>query len=170
MDRWTGASVKMPAAACCGRTANSIPRTKPAKNPTSRRPAQNGAQSPASPAVSGAAPRPQSPNPKERLKIPPMNHDELPDVVLYDPEKDWLFLIEAVTSHGPVSPKRHAELERMLRDCPAERVYVTAFLDFTSFRKHAGNIVWESEAWLVENADHMIHYNGAKFLGPYPVG
>ena len=105
----------------------------------------------------------------ERLKIPPMNHDKLPDVVLYDPEKDWLFLIEAVTSHGPVSPKRHAELEKMLKNCPAERVYVTAFLDFAGFRKHAGDIVWESEAWLAENPDHMIHYNGAKFLGPYPV-
>lgn len=106
----------------------------------------------------------------ERLKIPPMNHDKLPDVVLYDPQKDWLFLIEAVTSHGPVSPKRHAELESMLENCPAERVYVTAFLDITGFRRHAGDIVWESEAWLASNPDHMIHYNGAKFLGPYPAG
>lgn len=105
----------------------------------------------------------------ERLKIPSMNHDKLPDVVLYDPQKDWLFLIEAVTSHGPVSPKRHAELEKMLGDCPAERVYVTAFLDFAAFRKHAAEIVWESEAWLAENPDHMIHYNGSKFLGPYSV-
>ena len=105
----------------------------------------------------------------ERLKIPPMNHDKLPDVVLYDPQKDWLFLIEAVTSHGSVSPKRHAELEKMLSNCPADRVYVTVFLDFAGFRKHAGDIVWESEAWLAENPDHMIHYNEAKFLGPYPV-
>ena len=51
------------------------------------------------------------------LKIPEMNHDKLPDVVLYDKKRDWLFLIEAVTSHGPVSAKRHAELEAMLRDC-----------------------------------------------------
>lgn len=104
-----------------------------------------------------------------RLKIPPMNHDKLPDIVLYDTQKDWLFLIEAVTSHGPVSPKRHAELEKMLNDCPAERVYVTAFLDFVAFRKHAADIVWESEAWLADNPDHMIHYNGSKFLGPYRV-
>jgi adenine-specific DNA-methyltransferase len=102
-----------------------------------------------------------------KLNIPPMNHDKLPDVVLYDHEKGWLFLIEAVTSHGPVSPKRHAELEKMLGACPAARVYVTAFLDATSFRKHAGDIAWESEAWLAMNPDHMIHYNGARFLGPY---
>jgi hypothetical protein len=102
-----------------------------------------------------------------RLKIPPMKQDKLPDILLYVPQKDWLFLVEAVTSHGPVSPKRHSELERMLRECPAQRIYVNAFLDFASFREHAADLVWESEAWLAENPDHMIHYNGAKFLGPY---
>lgn len=104
----------------------------------------------------------------EKLEIPSMNHDKLPDVVLYDASRNWLFLIEAVTSHGPVSPKRHHELEEMLANCPAERVYVTAFLDFGGFRKYAGEIVWESEVWVSEHPDHMIHYNGDKFLGPYP--
>lgn len=102
------------------------------------------------------------------LNIPEMNHDKLPDVVLYDKDRDWLFLIEAVTSHGPVSAKRHAELEAMLRTCPAGRVYVTAILDFTAFKKYAADIVWESEVWIAEYPDHMIHFNGDKFLGPYP--
>jgi adenine-specific DNA-methyltransferase len=102
------------------------------------------------------------------LNIPEMNHDKLPDVVLYDKKRKWLFLIEAVTTHGPVSPKRHAELEAMLKDCPAGRVYVTAFLDFTGFKKYASEIVWESEVWVAEFPDHMIHFNGDKFLGPYP--
>jgi len=102
------------------------------------------------------------------LNIPEMNHDKLPDVVLFDPGKNWLFLIEAVTSHGPVSPKRHAELEAMLQDCSAGRVYVTAFMDFTAFKKYASDIVWESEVWIAEFPDHMIHFNGDKFLGPYP--
>lgn len=102
------------------------------------------------------------------LQIPEMNHDKLPDVVLYDSGRHWLFLIEAVTSHGPVSAKRHAELEAMLRDCPAGRVYVTAFLDFAAFKKHAAEIVWESEVWIAEYPDHMIHFDGDKFLGPYP--
>jgi adenine-specific DNA-methyltransferase len=103
-----------------------------------------------------------------KLKIPEMNHDKLPDVVLYDKHRKWLFLIEAVTTHGPVSPKRHAELETMLKDCPAGRVYVTAFMDFTGFKKYASEIVWESEVWVAEFPDHMIHFNGDKFLGPYP--
>lgn len=102
------------------------------------------------------------------LRIPELSHDKLPDVVLYDKKRKWLFLIEAVTSHGPVSPKRHAELESMLVDCPASRVYVTAFMDFAAFRKYASEIVWESEVWIAEFPDHMIHFNGDKFLGPYP--
>lgn len=102
------------------------------------------------------------------LNIPAMNHDKLPDVVLFDQGRQWLFLIEAVTTHGPVSPKRHAELEAMLRECPAGRVYVTAFMDFTAFKKYASEIVWESEVWVAEFPDHMIHFNGDKFLGPYP--
>ncbi len=102
------------------------------------------------------------------LKIPEMSHDKLPDVVLYHKQRNWLFLVEAVTTHGPVSPKRHAELEAMLKECPAGRVYVTAFMDFTGFKKYASNIVWESEVWIAEFPDHMIHFNGERFLGPYP--
>ena len=45
----------------------------------------------------------------DRLGIPFTEHDKLPDVVLYDEERNWLFLIEAVTSHGPMSPKRVEE-------------------------------------------------------------
>lgn len=94
-------------------------------------------------------------------------HDKLPDVVLYEPDKNWIFLIEAVTSHGPVSPKRHRELEVTFGKCRAERVYVTAFPDAAAFRKYAAEIAWETEVWLADNPDHMIHFNGPKFLGPY---
>lgn len=104
----------------------------------------------------------------DSLSIPDMNHDKLPDVVLYDERREWLFLIEAVTAHGPVSPKRHAELEALLKECPAKRVYVTAFMDFAGFKKYASEIAWESEVWIAEFPDHMIHFNGDKFLGPYP--
>ena len=101
------------------------------------------------------------------LSIGITKHDKLPDVVLYDSKKQWLFLIEAVTSHGPVSPKRHTEIETMLSTCPAERVYITAFLDKADFRKYAADIAWETEVWIAETPDHMIHFNGPKFLGPY---
>ena len=103
-----------------------------------------------------------------KLHVPEMNHEKLPDVVLYDEQREWLFLVEAVATHGPVSPKRHAELEAALQGTPAGRVYVTAFMDFTAFKKYASDIVWESEVWIAEFPDHMIHFNGDKFLGPYP--
>jgi hypothetical protein len=101
------------------------------------------------------------------LSVPITQHDKLPDIILYWPEKNWIFLIEAVTSHGPISPKRRAELEKLMCTCPAERVYVTAFLDTPGFRRHAGDIAWETEVWIADRPDHLIHFNGPKFLGPY---
>jgi len=93
-------------------------------------------------------------------------HGKLPDVVLYDKKRKWLFLIEAVTSHGPVSPKRIIELEKMLENCEAGKVYVSAFPDFKEFKKHTSDIAWETEVWVMEFPEHMIHFNGDRFMGP----
>ena len=100
------------------------------------------------------------------LGVPITEHDKLPDVVLYDEEREWLFLVEAVTSHGPVNPKRVEELEATLRGCVATRVYVSAFPDFRQFKRHVDKIAWETEVWIAEISDHLIHFNGDKFLGP----
>lgn len=100
------------------------------------------------------------------IGVPITKHDKLPDVVLFDAKRNWLFLIEAVTSHGPVSPKRKVEMEKVLGTCKAERIYVSAFPDFKEFRRHIDDIAWETEVWIGENPDHMIHFNGDKFLGP----
>jgi len=100
------------------------------------------------------------------LGIPINEHSKLPDVVLFDANRNWLFLIEAVTSHGPVSPKRIIELEEMLKNCSAGKVYVSAFPDFKEFKKHTNDIAWETEVWVVEFPDHMIHFNGDRFMGP----
>lgn len=101
----------------------------------------------------------------KKLRIPVTEHDKLPDVVLYDKKRKLLFLVEAVTSHGPVSPKRHFELEQMLSKCTAERIYVSAFPTFTEFKKHIDKIAWETEVWISEVPDHLIHYNADKFMG-----
>ena len=100
------------------------------------------------------------------LGIPITEHDKLPDVVLHDRTRRWLFLIEAVTSHGPVSPKRIVELEKMFAECPAGLVYVSAFPDMAEFKRHAPQIAWETEMWLAEVPDHLIHFNGDRFFGP----
>lgn len=54
---------------------------------------------------------------------------KLPDVVLYWPQRDWLILIESVTSHGPVDGKRHSELANLFKDARPGLVYVSAFPD-----------------------------------------
>ena len=100
-----------------------------------------------------------------KLNIPVTEHDKLPDIILFDEKKSRLYLMEAVTSHGPVSPKRHFEIEKMLKDCLAEKIYISAFPDFKTYLKYATDIAWETEVWAADNPDHMIHYNGDKFIG-----
>ncbi len=102
----------------------------------------------------------------ESLGIPINEHSKLPDVVIFDESKKWLYLIEAVTSHGPMSPKRVVELEELLKDCSAGKIYVSAFPNFSEFKKHTNNIAWDTEVWLMEFPEHMIHFNGDRFLGP----
>jgi adenine-specific DNA-methyltransferase len=101
------------------------------------------------------------------LGIPIKSHEKLPDIVVFDKKREWLFLIEAVTSHGPISTKRWIELEEFLSGCKVPRVYVTAFPDKAEFRKNASEIAWETEVWIADRPDHMVHFNGEKFLGPY---
>ncbi len=102
----------------------------------------------------------------ESIGIPITEHSKLPDVVIYDEKKDWLYLIEAVTSHGQMSPKRIVELEDFLKDCKAGKIYVSAFPDFSEFKKHTNDIAWDTEVWIMEFPEHMIHFNGDRFLGP----
>ncbi|MGJ8664989.1 MAG: BsuBI/PstI family type II restriction endonuclease [Patiriisocius sp.] len=101
------------------------------------------------------------------LGVTPMSHDKLPDIVVYDVKRNWLILIEAVTSHGPISPKRWKELEKALKGCKIGKVYVTAFPDNKEFKNNVDKIAWETEVWLADKPDHMIHFNGDRFLGPH---
>lgn len=94
------------------------------------------------------------------------DHDKLPDVILHDEKCNWLFLVEVVTSHGPVTPKRVVELEAKFAACKAGLVFVSAFPDFAEFRKHLKEIAWETEVWIADTPDHLIHFNGDRFLGP----
>lgn len=93
-------------------------------------------------------------------------HDKMPDVVLYSEEKNWLYFIESVTSVGPMEPKRIKEIEDMTESVTAGKIYVTAFLDFKTFKKFSETLAWETEVWIADMPDHMIHLNGDKFLGP----
>jgi hypothetical protein len=95
------------------------------------------------------------------------DHGKMPDVILYDEKQSWLFLIESVTSHGPVDGKRYLELNKLFEDAEAGLVFVTALPSFTQMARFSSEIAWETEVWVADNPSHLIHYNGNKFIGPY---
>lgn len=92
---------------------------------------------------------------------------ELPDIVAYSKQKNWLYLIEAVHSSGVISPIRLLELKKLTELCQADIIFITAFLDRSTFRQFAPDIAWETEVWIADAPDHIIHFDGEKFLGPY---
>ncbi len=95
------------------------------------------------------------------------SHGKMPDVVLYDPKRNWLLLVESVTSHGPVDAKRHSELAKLFEGSTAGLVYVTAFPTRAVMGKYLSEIAWETEVWVADSPSHLIHFDGARFLGPY---
>lgn len=95
------------------------------------------------------------------------SHGKMPDVVLYDRERSWLLLVESVTSHGPVDPKRHHELAHLFAGATAGLVYVTAFPNRSVMARYLAEIAWETEVWVADASSHIIHFNGERFLGPY---
>ena len=93
-------------------------------------------------------------------------HDKMPDVVLYREDKNWIYFVEAVTSVGPMNPKRILEITEMTKDVAAGKIFVTAFLNFKTYKKFAEELAWETEIWIAEMPEHMIHLNGDRFMGP----
>lgn len=94
-------------------------------------------------------------------------HGKMPDLVVYQKDKNWLFLMEAVTTHGPVNPLRKKDLESLFGGSEAGIVYVSCFPNRQVLRSHLMDIAWETEVWLESDPTHMIHFNGLRFMGPY---
>ncbi len=97
-------------------------------------------------------------------------HGKMPDVVIHHVERNWLILIEAVTSHGPVNILRHNHLKDLFAGSTAGLVFVTTFLDRAAMREYLPEIAWETEVWVADAPGHLIHFNGERFLGPYKSG
>jgi len=93
---------------------------------------------------------------------------KLPDVVVHDTERNWLLLVEAVASAGAVDLKRRNELKQLFKGCKAGLVFVTAFETRRALKSFLPLISWETEVWVAEAPDHLIHFDGERFLGPYP--
>jgi len=93
-------------------------------------------------------------------------HDKMPDVVLYRKDTDWVYFVESVTSVGPMDPKRIIEISEMTTNVSAGKIFVTAFWDFATYKKFADSLAWETEVWIADMPEHMIHLNGDRFMGP----
>ncbi len=100
------------------------------------------------------------------------SHGKMPDVVLHHAARNWLLLVESVTSHGPVDAKRHAELAELFANANATAglVYVTAFPNRAAMSRYLGEIAWETEVWVADAPSHLIHFDGERFMGPYDAG
>lgn len=95
-------------------------------------------------------------------------HGKMPDLVVYQASSNWLFLMEAASTHGPVDHIRYSELSRMFADSSAGIIYVSCFPNRSVMRRFLADLAWETEVWLASDPTHMIHLNGDRFLGPYP--
>lgn len=93
-------------------------------------------------------------------------HGKMPDVILYRADKNWIYFIESVTSVGPISPKRIIEISEMTKKVTAGKIFVTAFPDFATYKRFSESLAWDTEAWIADRPEHMIHMNGDKFIGP----
>lgn len=102
----------------------------------------------------------------EELGFAISTHDKMPDVILYCEDKNWIYFIEAVTSTGPMDYKRIGEINQLTENVKAGKIFITAFLDFRTFKRFAADLAWDSEVWIADNPDHLIHFNGDRFLGP----
>lgn len=102
-----------------------------------------------------------------KLSVTMDSHGKMPDVVIYYPGKNWLILVEAVTSHGPVDGKRCEELKSLFANSSAGLVFVTAFPNRSLMTRYLSEIAWETEVWTADAPTHLIHFNGVRFLGPY---
>ena len=104
----------------------------------------------------------------ETLGVALNSADKMPDVIIHYTARNWLLLIEAVTSAGPVDGKRRKELKDLFSRCKAGLIFVTAFENRRTMQSFIAQIAWESEVWIADDPDHMIHFDGERFLGPYP--
>lgn len=102
----------------------------------------------------------------EDLGLSITTNDKMPDVILYLEDKRWLYFIEAVTSVGPMDYKRIEEIKELTKNVEVGIIYVTAFLDFKTYKKFSEKLAWDTEVWIANSPEHMIHLNGDRFLGP----
>ena len=103
----------------------------------------------------------------DELGISLKAREKVPDVIAWDAKRGWLFLMEAASTHGPVDVTRKNELHELFSEQWDKIVLVSCFPDRKTMQKYLALLAWETEAWCADTPDHMMHFNGSRFMGPY---
>ncbi len=96
------------------------------------------------------------------LNIEIDEHDRLPDVILYRRSMNIVYVVEAVTSVGPFSESRKAEVQAILtkkEPITFGVVHITAFPDRAVFRRFVADIAWETKVWISAEHYGIIHFD-----------
>jgi type II restriction enzyme len=77
-------------------------------------------------------------------------HEKMPDVILYSPTRNIVYIVEAVTSGGPINDARIKDIEQTVLPTKLSFgvEYFTAFPDRSMFRKFLDEIAWGTQVWL----------------------
>ena len=106
----------------------------------------------------------------ESLGVELDKHGKLPDLVVYMQDLEWLVLVEAAASHGPVDGKRRDELAALFEPSSASvagLVFVSCFPSREEMRRYLPEIAWETDVWCADSPSHLIHFNGDRLRSPY---
>ena len=91
----------------------------------------------------------------------------MPDLIFHDAARDWLFIVECASGKRLIDEMRLEELHRIFSQAKSGLVYVTAFPGRSVMAGYPDHVAWGTHAWFADEPDHMIHFNGSCFLGPY---
>ena len=65
-----------------------------------------------------------------------------------------------------MSAERVFKIKKSCEKCEAGLIFVTAFPNMKKCKEHILGIAWDTEIWIADKPEHMIHLNGDRFLGP----
>lgn len=103
-----------------------------------------------------------------RLGLDASSPIDLPNVIIYHWLRDWMAVLDVASIRGPVKPERREELRGMFSGRATGVVYFTVLADRAELQSSFDGISWGTDVWIAEEPDHLIHFDGERFLGPYP--
>jgi adenine-specific DNA-methyltransferase len=93
--------------------------------------------------------------------------ENMPDMVFHDAVHDWLLVVECANGYRLIDEMRLKALRQIFSRAKSGLVYVTVFPSRAAMADYPDLVAWGTHAWIADAPDHMIHFNGSRFLGPY---